>query len=343
MWGVTTNEVLSPPGSDFARLTRRVSEADLLRRRPGYYIARFSLVIGLFAAGWTGFAFLGDSWWSLGIAVFFAVMFAQIAFLSHDLAHRQVFRTRRPTEIAGWAMGNFGIGMSYGWWMDKHTRHHANPNHDELDPDVDPDVLVWSKKQAKAARGVPAFIGRYQAFLFFPLLTLEGFNLHVSGFRALFSKSLKHKWIEGSLLTAHVVLYLAAVFTVLSPGKAVLFVLVHQCLWGVYMGSVFAPSHKGMPILSGKTELDFLRKQVLTSRNILGGRHVDIAMGGLNYQIEHHLFPSMPAPHLAQAQRIVEDYCAELGIPYSKTTLLNSYSLVLRSLHEAGEPLRNRS
>ena len=62
------------------------------------------------------------------------------------------------------------------------------------------------------------------------------------------------------------------------------------------MGCSFAPNHKGMPVLSAGHTLDFLRKQVLTSRNIRGGWFVDILLGGLNYQIEHHLFPSMPRP-----------------------------------------------
>ena len=83
-------------------------------------------------------------------------------------------------------------------------------------------------------------------------------------------------------------------FLVLSPGKAVVFLLVHKAVWGLYMGSVFAPNHKGMPTLVGETELDFLRKQVLTSRNVKGGWFTNFALGGLNYQIEHHLFPAMP-------------------------------------------------
>jgi fatty acid desaturase len=92
------------------------------------------------------------------------------------------------------------------------------------------------------------------------------------------------------------------VFLVLSPGKAVVFLLVHQGLWGVYMGLAFAPNHKGMPTTTGEHSWDFLRKQVLTSRNVRGGRWVDTALGGLNYQIEHHLFPSMPRPSLRRAQ-----------------------------------------
>ncbi len=340
---MTTTENLVHAGSDFARLSRRITEAGLMRRRPGYYVARVSLVTALFAGGWVAFALVGNSWWQLGIAAFQAVMFAQIALLSHDLAHRQVFRTRRPTEIAGLIVGNLGIGMSYGWWMDKHTRHHANPNHEELDPDVDPDILVWSKDQARAAKGPAKFIGRYQAFLFFPLLTLEGLNLHVSGIRAVLKPGLKYRRLEAALLATHLVVYLTALFVVLSPGMALLFLAVHQALWGVYMGSIFAPNHKGMPTLTGRPELDFLRKQVLTSRNVRGGVVTDVALGGLNYQIEHHLFPSMPSVHLHRAQPIVQAYCAELDIPYLATGLIDSYRQALTHLHEAGAPLRKRS
>jgi hypothetical protein len=57
------------------------------------------------------------------------------------------------------------------------------------------------------------------------------------------------------------------------------------------MGSSFAPNHIGMPLVSPKLKLDFLRRQVLMSRNISGGPPISVFMGGLNYQIEHHLFP----------------------------------------------------
>ena len=106
------------------------------------------------------------------------------------------------------------------------------------------------------------------------------------------------------------------------------------------MGSIFAPNHKGMPILTGDDRPDFLRRQVLTSRNVRGGWFTDVALGGLNYQIEHHLFPSMPSPHLRKAQVIVRRYCAELGVDYLETSLITSYRQALASLHHAGAPIR---
>ncbi|MFJ2740672.1 fatty acid desaturase family protein [Streptomyces sp. NPDC087440] len=340
----------SPPpprtgtGSDFARLARQIKDAGLMRRRPFYYGVRMALVLLAYVAGWLAFVSVGDSWWTLAVGAFLAVVFGQVALVAHDVGHRQVFRRSRSSALLGRLAANVGIGMGYGWWQDKHNRHHANPNHEDLDPDVVPDILVWSQAQARAATGrVPRLIGRVQAYLFFPLLTLEGINLHVSGIRALADRSLKRRWTEGALLVAHFVAYLGALFLVLPPGKAVLFLVVHQCLFGVYLGAIFAPNHKGMPTLTGDDRPDFLRRQVLTSRNVHGNWFTDVALGGLNYQIEHHLFPSMPSPNLRQAQLIVRRYCEGLGVAYLQTTLVASYGQALRSLHRAGLPLREQA
>jgi fatty acid desaturase len=233
--------------------------------------------------------------------------------------------------------------MSYGWWMDKHTRHHANPNHEERDPDVVPDVLVWSTRQATASRGVPRLLGGWQAYLFFPLLTLEGLSLHVNSFRALRRPSLRHRRTEAALLVLHVAAYLTALLLVLSPAKALVFLAVQQGLFGVYLGCTFAPNHKGMEMPSeDRQQPDFLRRQVLTSRNVRGGHLVNVLLGGLNYQIEHHLFPSMPSANLRRARPIVRDYCAEVGVAYTEAGLIDSYRQALRYLHEAGAPLRSR-
>ncbi|GGW55217.1 delta fatty acid desaturase [Streptomyces lucensis JCM 4490] len=329
-------------GSDFARLSRRIADAGLMRRRPGYYAARIGSVTALYVAGWVAFSLLGDSWVQLAVAAFLAFAFGQVALLAHDLAHRQVFRRRRPSEITGMLFGNLGVGMSYGWWMNKHTRHHANPNHEDLDPDVAPDILVWSTDQARASRGLARVIGGHQALLFFPLLTLEGLNLHVASLRALRSPYMRRRTLEGALLLLHIAGLLSALFLVLPPGKAVAFLAVNQCLFGVYLGCTFAPNHKGMPTFTGDERPDFLRRQVLTSRNVRGGRFTDVMLGGLNYQIEHHLFPSMPTPHLRRAQAVVRRYCAETGVPYHETGLIRSYREALAHLHRVGEPIRRQ-
>ncbi|MEU8813734.1 acyl-CoA desaturase [Actinoplanes sp. NPDC048796] len=323
----------STAGSDFAELNRRINAAGLLRRRPAYYVLRLGLVAAALVGGWAAFFLIGASWWTLAVAAVLAVVFAQTALVAHDLAHRQVFRTNKPSSRAGLIVANLAMGMSYGYWMDKHTKHHANPNHDDLDPDVGPGVLAWSPENARG------FIGKYQAYLFFPLLTLLGLSLKKDSVRALMNGTVrKHRGMEALLLSVHFVGYIAALALVLTPLQAVAFLVVHQAIFGVYLGLTFAPNHKGMPHPDG-TE-DFLRKQVLTSRNVRGGRLTDIALGGLNYQIEHHLFPAMPTPNLPTAQPIVQAYCAEIGVPYEMTSLTDSYRQALSHLHEVGADLR---
>ena len=325
-------------GSDFAALNREIVQAGLLERRPAYYAVRIAVVSVLLVGGWVAFGLLGASWWTLAVAGFLGLVFAHVALVAHDLAHRQVFRTKRPSDLAGRIAANVAVGMSYGWWTEKHTRHHNNPNHDDLDPDVQPEVLIWATESAWGRRGAAAFVTRHQAGLFFPLLTLLGIDLRISSIKALRRPGMKRRGLEAGLMAAHLAAYTAALLLVLSPLQALAFFLVHHAVFGVYLGMTFAPNHKGMPHPDG--DEDFLRKQVLTARNVTGGPLIDAALGGLNYQIEHHLFPAMPTPNLRKAQPIVEAYCARAGVAYAQTTLIESYRQALRHLHEVGAPLR---
>ncbi|SFQ69803.1 Fatty acid desaturase [Amycolatopsis arida] len=340
----TTEGSLAPPsregrGGDFTALVQLVKRTGLLRRRYGYYAVRIAVNTVLLAAGVGAFVWLGDSWWQLLTAAYLAVVLTQFAFIGHDAGHRQIFRSRRHNDLVGLLHGAV-TGISYRWWVGKHNRHHANPNHEDDDPDIELPALAFSREQARTKRGVYRWIARHQAALFFPLLLAEAVMLRIASVRAVLRREVGTPWLEAGLLITHVTGYLVAVFLVLSPLKAIMFIVVHQGLMGVYLGCSFAPNHKGMPILAKDEKLDFLRKQVLTSRNVIGGRWVDFLLGGLNYQIEHHLFPSMPRPNLRRAQPLVQRFCARHGISYSQCGLLASYAQVLRHLYDAGEPLR---
>jgi fatty acid desaturase len=326
-------EPVSTRGSDYAELSRRIKRLGLLDRRRGYYFGRIAVTTLMFVLGWAAFFWLGQSWWQLAVAAFLAVTFTQFGFIGHDAGHRQIFRTRRANDVLGLLAGNLGIGLSFGWWVDKHNRHHANPNHEGRDPDVANGPLVFTPGGARTRRGLARLLSRAQAFFFVPLLFLEALNLHVSSVTAM-RRRLRHRPWEAALLGLHFAGYLTAVLLVLTPWQAVAFIAVHQGLFGLYLGCSFAPNHKGMPVLTEADDLDFLRRQVLTSRNVHGGWAVDSALGGLNYQIEHHLFPSMPRPNLRRAQPVVKAYCAEIGVPYAESSLFGSYRQALRYLHD---------
>ena len=342
-----TGQVQLPPaspaaarGSQYAQLSRQVKQAGLLERRPGYYAGKIAVTIGLLAAGWAAFVVAGNSWWQLAVAAFLAVVFTQIGFLGHDAGHRQVFASRRTSYVAGVLLGNLGIGLSYGWWVDKHNRHHAHPNTEGADPDIAVGAVAFTAAQARSSRGVARLVVRYQAYLFFPLLLGEAVSLHVASVLALTRRSSRHRFWERALLAAHAAGYFTVVLLVLSPVKAAVFILVQQGLFGLYLGCSFAPNHKGMPVLDAGDRSDFLRRQVLTSRNVRGGWLTDVALGGLNYQIEHHLFPSMPRPNLRRSQALVEAFCLQRGVPYRETSLAGSYAQTLRHLNTVGSPAR---
>jgi fatty acid desaturase len=327
----------SPRGSEYAALSREVRQAGLLDRRLRYYFWKIGLTALALAVGWTAFALIGDSWWQLGVAVYLAVVFGQLGFLGHDAGHHQVFESRRANYVLGVLCGNLAIGLSYGWWTTKHNRHHAHPNTEDADPDIMLSVLAFSGGRVRASRGVQRLVFRYQAYLLGPMLLLEGIAMHTSSLSAMTRRASKNRVWEAALLGVHVVGYLAFVFLVLSPVKAVVFIVVQQGLFGFYVGASFAPNHKGMPVLAANDKTDFLRRQVLTSRNVNGGWLTDFALGGLNYQIEHHLFPSMPRPSLHRSQALIAAFCAERDVPYCQTTLLESYAQALRYLNATGK------
>ncbi|MEU7653158.1 acyl-CoA desaturase [Micromonospora taraxaci] len=327
----------SDRGSEYADLSRLVRNAGLLDRRPRRYAARVTAVLGGLVLLGVLFVRLGPSWWQTVTAAGVAVLLAQLAFLGHDAGHRQIFRSRRANDVVGLVCANLVTGISFGWWVDKHNRHHAHPNTEGRDPDLMVAPLSFTAGQAAAQRGLRALFVRHQAALFFPLLLAEGLHLHGASVRAVVRRGgLRRRRTEAALLVVHFAGYLGAVLLVLSGPQAIVFILVNQAVFGLYLGSSFAPNHKGMPILTEADNLDYLRRQVLTSRNVRGGPLIDALLGGLNYQIEHHLFPSMPRPNLHHAQPLVRQFCADHDVAYHETTLIQSWAQGLAHLRAMG-------
>ncbi|CAN5344091.1 acyl-CoA desaturase [soil metagenome] len=328
---------LTNPVSEYSALLHTVKDAGLLRRRKGFYALTFGIITLAFAGAWVGFSFLQGTWYVLLIAGALGILFTQYAFITHELSHRQVLESGKMNDFFGRIMADLVVGISYSWWMSKHSRHHANPNVVDKDPDVETDFIIFQKEKAVGLKGITKFMAKRQGYLFFPVLMLEGINLHRHAFQTVFSKGkVDKRALEIVLLTVRNVGYVAVIFAFLPVGMAFAFLGVQLAIFGLYMGASFAPNHKGMPILPRDSKVDFLRRQVLTSRNIRSGHFMNHFMGGLNYQIEHHLFPNMPRPSLRRAGEIVREYCANKNIVYTEVGLLTSYGIVVRHLNEVG-------
>jgi fatty acid desaturase len=326
----------------YTEVSQVVRETGLLRRTPWFYAMVATVLALCFAGCVTGFVLLGDSWFQLLIAGALGILFTQAAFLGHEAAHRQILSSGPQNDRLARGIANGVVGMSYSWWTTKHTRHHANPNRVGKDPDIEVDTISFLEEDAVKARGLQRWITARQGWLFFPLLTLEGLNLHVIAIRHLLSREpVKGRGIEWLLLALRFSIFVVPVFVFLPLGMAFAFLGVQLAVFGVYMGASFAPNHKGMAVIAPDARLDFFSKQVRTSRNVGGGWWATWLMGGLNYQVEHHLFPNMPRPHLSRAREIVMEQCRALGVPYTETSLWRSYAIVIDYLNRVGLAARD--
>jgi fatty acid desaturase len=336
----------TPPGApyraaehtrDYFELSERVKDAGLMGRNVRSYMLRTVVLGAAFAGATTLLLTLGSSWWQLAVAVLFGVLFTQASFLGHDAAHQQVFANGRRNEWFSRIIGCLVVGLSIAWWNRKHNRHHSHPNVIGRDGDIAPGWLVFVPGDQQDRTGFMGWLARRQGYAFLPLLSLFAFVLHYEAISTLLRrKRVKHRALELLMVTVRIVGFPVFVLLVLGPALGAAFLAVQLAVFGITMGGSFAPNHKGMALIPKGLEVDFLRRQVLTSRNITGGRLMNIAMGGLDLQIEHHLFPRMPSANLRKVRPIVKEFCAERGIAYTETDLISSYRIIIRYLNKVG-------
>jgi fatty acid desaturase len=326
---------------EYQELTRAAHDAGLMRRRHGLYWAMmFGTVIAMALIVW-GVVTLGHSWYQLILAGLLGVVMGQLGFLGHEAAHREIFRSTGWNEWVGRILSGLFAGLSYEWWLAKHNTHHSNPNKFGVDPDITSTVLTFTPE---ASDSRPAWAERFtkrQGFYFLPLLCFEGFFLHYTSIKTvLTAPKLKHRWVEILLIGVRLIGYVVFLFAVMSPGQAAAFIGVQVAVFGFLLGAAFAPNHIGMPTVPHDAEIDFLRRQVMMSRNVRGGFLVHFFMGGLEYQVEHHLFPDAPRPNLHELQRMTRQYCADHNVTYTETSLREAFGTLLTYLNQVG--LKNR-
>ncbi|TMB97377.1 MAG: acyl-CoA desaturase [Chloroflexi bacterium] len=325
---------------DYTALKRRIQEAGLLDKRPAYYALSITCNTVVMTFCLVALFTVGAVWAQALAAVGLAIVSGQLGFQLHDSGHRQMFVSASKNAFVGLVTADLLLGMSYGWWVQKHNRHHGNPNDVDLDPDIKVGAIAYTDEQARARRGAGRLAAMYQAYLFFPLTTFLAWSMHVTGLSYLIKERSRYRRLELGLLAVHAIVYLTAMVYFLGPWSALMVVLIHKAVGGAYLASVFAPNHKGMPQTDSATRMDFVRTQVLTARNVRSHPVTDLWYGSLNYQIEHHLFPGMPRLNMRRAQPIIKQFCREHGIEYYETSFFDSYRELLGFLNEIGAPLR---
>ncbi len=338
---------LSSPSSQasttnyYAELKQVLKKKGFLEKQPVYYTWRVALLSVLLLAGVVALLTVNNFWLQLINVLYLAFVFTQIGLLGHEAGHRQMFQKSWKHDAIALFGGNLVVGMSYAWWLDKHNAHHSNPNHMDMDPDIEIPFLDFTGMEDLASMSkFRQFLVKHQALIFLPALMTVSLGLQYNSIDFLLHKKAKYPVLEWVLMIAHFALYFGIFFSRFVWWQAIIFIVVHQCATGAYLGSIFAPNHKGMPVLEKESTMDFLHRQILTARNIYSNPITDFVYGGLNYQIEHHLFPSMPRNKLKQAQQVIKPFCQERGISYHETNIPQSFKEILQYLYKIGAPLR---
>jgi fatty acid desaturase len=311
-----------------------------------FYVNRLIVISVITLAVWVASGFIGvladehGAWIIAGFffAALLGILSAQYGFIAHEASHRQVFRSNKANDWTGLILANLFAGLSYGFWLRKHNKHHQKPNQIGQDPDIAIRVLSFTTESRDSKRGLERWVSNRQGYLFPILLFFTGFDLLLDSFAGLARKDrpLKTRLLEFSLMTVRQVLPYVVMGLMFGWLWAIALWFVMMMVFGFFMGAAFAPNHKGMPLVPRDSKIDFFQIQVLTSRNIKGSWLKDNLMGGLNYQVEHHLFPSMARPNLSKAHKIVVDYCREKGVPLVEMNLMPAYLAIMKYLNKVG-------
>lgn len=288
-------------------------------------------------------------------AIILALFWQQCGWLAHDFLHHQVFKNRFYGDLVGLIVGNLFQGFSVQWWKSKHNAHHAVPNlHASVpgacdgDPDIDTmPILAWTLKMAEAARDSPngRFLIKWQAVFYFPVLLFArlswahqswvfawgGWGQHSVQGAAMDKRNMQYPTAEKALLALH---YVATLFVLrcMPLLNAVCFFILAQTSCGLFLALVFGLGHNGMAVYPANERPDFWKLQVTTTRNVTSNVFVDWFCGGLQYQVDHHLFPMLPRHNLRQVHELVEVFCKEQGVTYHETDMVIGTMEVLSHL-----------
>jgi fatty acid desaturase len=330
-------------GNLFPALRKQVADEGLFEKRPLRSIVALVLTTIAFGVGIGLLTVIQNIPFLLLDAVYLALVCAQFGYLMHDAGHRQVFRSTFANDVFGY-FATFFNGTSFFSWYAGHNEHHNHPNQEDLDPDVDVYFLRYTEQQIDDANPFIKYMARYQAWYALGLYCLVSHFMRYGSIPRLIQRgSLRTIALDLSMMTAWHISYYGGLLYVLGFWKAVLFCAVHQSLVGLHLALAFAPNHKGMPMFQKDANLDWFTRQVVTARNIYASPFMNFLYGGLNLQIEHHLFPTMPRMNYVAAQKITKKYCAEHNVDYHETSIMNSYKEVFALLADIARYARNLS
>ena len=268
-----------------------------------------------------------------------------VALNTHTASHNAAASRRRLNRLLTYLGYPLFVHLSATYWWEKHVvRHHTAPN--VLGVDEDADLMPWfalTQPQLAASRGLARVYYRFQ-WLFFPVaLAGNGFQLQVASLRHVLGALADRRrraaahWIDLAFLLSYWVLWFGVPCLLFAPGDVVLFNLLRICLMGYGLFFVLAPAH--LPSMAVCVERDgessdVVLRQTAATMNFRAGRYGRFLCAGLDYQIEHHLFPDFSHVYYPRMSVIVERYCRERGYPYRRLSWWRAIAETMRVLRD---------
>lgn len=279
------------------------------------------------------FIFSNSFWLQIITLVAFTFFRMQVGFLSHDLSHNQVFKSKWYNAFfwyIGWGLISW---VSQDYWTDKHNAHHETTNQNQGDPDVDLPFLLSPNQTYSDHWFFRKCIVPYQHILFFLSLPLIYMTLVFWSYKYAFENRKASSYLEFVFMSVNIAGIISLMVYVQGFLIGLIFVLAHFLLAGLYMSLSFAPNHMGKDIISEDKEYERVF-QITTSRNINPSFLGTLLLWSLDYQIEHHLYPTMPRKNYKKVGPMVKAFCEKHGIEYSQTSLLWSMKEIYLALRE---------
>jgi len=279
----------------------------------------------------------------------------QCAFLGHDLGHTSFTNSWRLDYLLMVTIFNAVNGISPGWWKRSHNVHHIITNSHNFDPDIQHLPVfavsekffnnIFSKYHNRVLEfdNLSQIFLRYQHFLYYPIMGFARFNLYLQGLLLLLSsKKMHYRTTEliSFIIFVSWVSYLVSALPNLYI--QISWLLISHLIAGILHVQITL-SHFSMPVYEGHNETEFFRTQVLGSMDIDCSTNMDWFHGGLQFQVEHHLFPRMPRYHLRNARPYVIQLCKKYEIPYTSVSFLEANKMVISTLRDVSQKLKNPS
>jgi len=299
-----------------------------------WYIYKTTETLGL---SFLGLVLAAYGHWFVG-AILLGLGYQQQGWLSHDYCHQQVFKSRRINNFFAYFCGSICSGYSVNWWKERHNTHHAITNVLDADPDIDNlPLFVWDVNDFARVSSVPgaSSLVPYQQYYFVPwTVTLKLIWCIQSLFFVKNKQSVawnKVAHYEKMCLAIHYLFLMYFSYSYLSFGAAVAFLLIAEFIGGAGIANIVFMNHYGC-VHPQELKTSFVNLQLQTTTNVDPSLWMNWFSGGLNLQIEHHLFPTMPRHNLIKLRPLVQKFCKDNGLVYQSKPFIYCMQSILGTL-----------